>query len=378
MQRAKCLFLAVILLSLILCPVINTSAASTYFTSTVGGVLYTCYYVGDSSSGKVELFASQKNQVTTHIDVPSQVTNSGKTYQVTGLANGAFAEWTQLPSVTIPSSVTSLGQKAFWRCGKLTAVNIQGNVTKFGDFCFNSCSSLKSISIPASVTSLDTQAAFAVSGFESLTFPGSIKALPKSTCSSCASLKTVVLKEGVTDIGTTAFKDCKVLSTITIPSTVKSISDDAFQNCTGISTVYIPASNTYAINWFKEHGYAAAIKTPDSGTGNTGSDTEKATLSKLKSVKLKALSAKKLQISWKKLSKKEQGKIQKIEIQYSTDKSFKTGVKTKYAKKTKSSYTIKGLKKNTKYYVRIRAYKKSGGVVYVSKWVTKNKKTKKK
>ena len=100
-------------------------------------------------------------------------------------------------------------------------------------------------------------------------------------------------------------------------------------------------------------------------------------LSKLKSVKLKALSTKKIEVKWKKLSKKEQGKIQKIQIQYSTDKTFKTGVKTKWAKKTKDSYIIKGLKKNKKYYVRIRAYKKSGGVIYVSKWVVKSKKTKK-
>ena len=104
--------------------------------------------------------------------------------------------------------------------------------------------------------------------------------------------------------------------------------------------------------------------------------TEKVTLSKLKSVKLKALSAKKLEVKWKKLSKKEQSKIQKFEIQYSTDKTFKTGVKKKWAKKTKNSYTIKGLKKNTKYYVRIRAYKKSGNIIYVSKWATKSKKTK--
>ncbi len=104
---------------------------------------------------------------------------------------------------------------------------------------------------------------------------------------------------------------------------------------------------------------------------------EQVTLKKLKSVKLKALSAKKLQISWKKLSKKEKKQIQKIQIQYSTDKTFKTGVKTKWAKKAKNSYTIKGLKKNTKYYVRIRAYKKSGNIIYVSKWITKNKKTKK-
>ena len=105
---------------------------------------------------------------------------------------------------------------------------------------------------------------------------------------------------------------------------------------------------------------------------------EKVTLKKLKSVKLKALSAKKLEISWKKLSKKEQKKIQKFEVQYSTDKTFKTGVKTKWAKKGKNSYTIKGLKKNTKYWVRIRAYKKDGNTIYVSKWITKSKKTKKK
>ena len=105
---------------------------------------------------------------------------------------------------------------------------------------------------------------------------------------------------------------------------------------------------------------------------------EKVTLSKLKSVKLKALSAKKIEVSWKKLSKKDQKKIQKIQVDYSTDKTFKTGVKTKWVKKTKASLKISGLKKNTKYYIRIRAYKKEGNTIYVSKWITKNKKTKKK
>ena len=42
-------------------------------------------------------------------------------------------------------------------------------------------------------------------------------------------------------------------------------------------------------------------------------------------------------------------------IQYTTDKKFKKGVKTKFTKKF--NYTIKGLKKNKKYYVRVAAYK---------------------
>ena len=105
---------------------------------------------------------------------------------------------------------------------------------------------------------------------------------------------------------------------------------------------------------------------------------EQVTLKKLKSVKLKAVSAKKLQISWKKLSKKEKKQIKKIHVQVSTDKNFTTIVKEKFLKNSKSSWTIPGLKKNTKYWVRIRAYTKDGKFTYVSKWITKNKKTKKK
>lgn len=106
--------------------------------------------------------------------------------------------------------------------------------------------------------------------------------------------------------------------------------------------------------------------------------TEKVTLSKLKSVRLTAVSAKKLKVSWKKLSSKDRKKIKKIEIQFSTDKKFRKNVKSKFVSSGKTSYTISGLKKNTKYYVRVRAYTKSGKVINLSKWVTKNQKTRKK
>ena len=105
--------------------------------------------------------------------------------------------------------------------------------------------------------------------------------------------------------------------------------------------------------------------------------TEKVTLSKLKSVKLTAVSAKKIKVTWKKLTAKQRKKIKQIQIQVSTDKNFTKIVKKKTLSSKKTSWTIPGLKKNTKYYVRIRAYTKDGNVINVSKWVTKNKKTKK-
>ena len=75
-------------------------------------------------------------------------------------------------------------------------------------------------------------------------------------------------------------------------------------------------------------------------------------------------------VKWKKISKKDQKKIKKVEIQYSTVKKFNKGVKKVYANSKVTSKNIKGLKKGKKYYVRIRAYTKAGKTIHVSKWST--------
>ena len=105
---------------------------------------------------------------------------------------------------------------------------------------------------------------------------------------------------------------------------------------------------------------------------------EKVNLSKPKSVRVKSVSAKKLEVTWRKLSAKDRKKIRQFEIQVSTDKQFTKIVRKKLVSSKKTSWTIPGLKKNTKYYVRIRAYTKSGNFINMSKWVVKSKKTKKK
>ena len=106
---------------------------------------------------------------------------------------------------------------------------------------------------------------------------------------------------------------------------------------------------------------------------------ETVTLKKLKKLKVKALTKKSIRISWTKLTKKQRKSVQKIEVQISTDKSFGSGTVTRFVKNTKSSLTVKGLKKKTKYYVRIRAYTVKDGVTHVSPWTSvKSVKTKKK
>ena len=64
----------------------------------------------------------------------------------------------------------------------------------------------------------------------------------------------------------------------------------------------------------------------------------------------------------------------KYQIKYSTDRAFKKGNKTVTTKST--TYKFKKLKKDTKYYVEFRAYKKIGGVKTYTMW-SKIKKIKK-
>lgn len=81
-----------------------------------------------------------------------------------------------------------------------------------------------------------------------------------------------------------------------------------------------------------------------------------------------AVTKKSATIKWKKVSKKNQKKNATIQIQYSRDKKFKKDVKKKLVSAKKTSYKIKGLKSKKKYYIRIRAYTKTGTTKHVSKW----------
>ena len=83
----------------------------------------------------------------------------------------------------------------------------------------------------------------------------------------------------------------------------------------------------------------------------------------------KAITGKgKVTVKWKKLSPNPG--ITKWEVRYKL-KTAKTWGKAKTVAAPKTSYTIKGLKKNKQYDVQVRSYKTVGGIKYYSDWSTK-------
>jgi len=89
-----------------------------------------------------------------------------------------------------------------------------------------------------------------------------------------------------------------------------------------------------------------------------------------KSIKISKLTGgkKSATVKWKKISTTNRKKIKKVQIQYSTSKSFTKNVKSKLVSSSKTSAKLTGLKKGKKYYVRIRSYRSADGVAHVGKW----------
>lgn len=82
----------------------------------------------------------------------------------------------------------------------------------------------------------------------------------------------------------------------------------------------------------------------------------------------KNLSGKKLSFKWKK-----NAKAAGYQIQYATNRKFKSAKIKKVSSAAKTKLTIKGLKKKKTYYVRIRTYKNVSGTPYYSEWSSSKK-----
>lgn len=132
----------------------------------------------------------------------------------------AFANATQIKTVTFPSTLTKIEDRAFYECKKLEAANLPDNITELGDECF------------------------AYSGIETLTLPKGLNVIPKEAFSFCENLESLNLPEGLLGIGVEAFYSCEALQTLVLPNSVTTIAPAAFAG-SGLKEVTLPKSLNY-------------------------------------------------------------------------------------------------------------------------------------
>lgn len=103
-----------------------------------------------------------------NVVVPSRISDSKLTYDVTAIAANAFKDNKIIKTIVIPDSVTKIGEGAFSGCTNLQTVVLGKNVKYINAKAFYKCTKIKKIVIPASVEKIGKQAFFGCKNLKSV------------------------------------------------------------------------------------------------------------------------------------------------------------------------------------------------------------------
>lgn len=220
------------------------------------------------------------------VTVPSTVTDEGKTFTVTRIADEAFSGCEGLTSVSLPGTLTDIGSDLFSGCRNLKSVTLPEGLTTVTGSMFNGCESLTSIDLPASVTRIEYNAFAGCSGLSSFTLTADMEYIADGAFSGCSGLKTLILADSdrplsslprmddaslekvyvgcrigaedywywespfsahqatlsqveigpkLKEIQPRLFANCYALTSVTLTTGVKKVGDSAFSGCTGLT-----------------------------------------------------------------------------------------------------------------------------------------------
>ena len=193
----------------------------------------------------------------------------GTDYDITAIAESAFAGNTTIESISLPDSITTIDSYAFADCVNLKSINIPKDVTTLGAFIFNGCTSLETVvydAINCVNYGFELKSQYNTQLFNTpfqnvnpnveIVISSNVKILPdyflayitmsgSSRIVESVQVSKVELEENsqLVSIGNSAFYECTVLTNI-ILTNVTSIGYEAFYGCSGLTSITIPSSVT--------------------------------------------------------------------------------------------------------------------------------------
>lgn len=163
-----------------------------------------------------------------------------------------FYDAKKLSTISLPEGLTSIGERSFYMAGttagyEMTSITIPASVTTLGNRVFLDCRNLQSVNFAPSsqLNSIDYGCFSNCYALTSITIPSGVTTLPKELFLECRSLETYTIPSTVTTLSDSIFKGCTSLKNITIPSSITDTNLKAymFSNCSELTTVTINANS---------------------------------------------------------------------------------------------------------------------------------------
>jgi hypothetical protein len=199
-------------------------------SATVDGIKYTL----SGSNATVTGTTAGAYVPATTITIPSTITVSATTYNVTAIGDAAFQNYGNITSFIIPSSIITIGVGAFSYCAKITSFTIPASVTTIDRAAFNYCPKITSFTIPASVTTIGDYAFQGCFGINSIIVDGGNTKF--------VSLNNVLFNNTLTRL--LMYPTASTNTSYTIPSSVTVIDAGAFYSCSSLTSINVAVGNT--------------------------------------------------------------------------------------------------------------------------------------
>lgn len=145
--------------------------------------------------------------------------------EAVGIGNMAFAECTDLASITIPDSVQYIGKKAFYKTA-IKDITLPSGLKSIGGEAL-AYNTLNDIVLPNTVETIGS-GVFYGSKIKSVRLPENIEKIPSEMFRQTRITETLVLPESVTEIGSYAFAACRADLSWN-PRNIKRLEEYAFE-----------------------------------------------------------------------------------------------------------------------------------------------------
>ena len=203
------------------------------------------YSLNESGGGNYAIVSAIDPSLSS-VTIPSEINNSGKTYEVRSISSTVFQDNAVVTSVTIEgNSHFQLETNQFARCSALETVVIGNGITEITDNAFVSCRALKEIYLPATLNSIGSSCFSGCSALSAINLQETnVQTIGSSAFEGCIGLAELDFDNNLKIISTGAFKGCTGLITLVLPSSIEVLGDSAFENCNNLTTITLGSDLT--------------------------------------------------------------------------------------------------------------------------------------
>lgn len=210
--------------------------------------VYFSKYVKEIDHGSGSIFGGENCENMTHLIVhPKNPVYRSDGNCIVDIVNKSVIAGCAASSIPSDGSVTTIGAHAFDGV-KLSKLIIPDKIVTLGSYAFANCTNITSLTLGGSLTTIGSNCFSYCAGLETLVING-VPNIGQRAFASCYNLQQVNLNSGCEKVGTYAFVCCRSLTTVRIDRSVERVGNYAFGACGSLTNFRYTGTSS---DWWNE------------------------------------------------------------------------------------------------------------------------------